>query len=483
MAEGTDRAGHRVANDIARRIIHIGWPIGQHLGTEAALLTELGVGRSTFREGISILKRQGIVRSEAGPRGGLVIEAPPGTALSNLLRNYLELADVSFQELMLVHRILAHVAADLALARVTPARLNDLRAALRMPMPGRASRDDQGMLITGFEGAMLRLADNPDLEHVTLALHRLLADFGHQERYPKALWSDTLARNFEINEQMLSALVARDPALHDIIDKRYGYVLSLVAELEGRNARIWNRRSFLHGAYTSAFVGRESSQRAPLRVSYELAAEIRRKELAPGTRLGNELEIARRHGASRVVTIEALRMLEFLGIVRVLRGRSVGVEVIAPDPTLVIQTAALYLEYLDGLPTDLHILRRGLERGLIEAASDHLCDSRISPLAARAAAFDHIPFDERCLKAAALYRDLIALANNRAATFLAEILERVHRKRRSAGASSSVHIVEAGKALQIALSSPDGLDVPTRIMELLIAVDEFSSEQDIDIHQ
>lgn len=474
MPAESERAGHRVASDMANHIIACGWPVGAHLGTEATLMAQLGVGRTTFREGVGILQRQGVVRAVSGPRGGLVVEAPPETAFSNLLRNHLELTDVSFDELMAAHHILIHIAADLALGRVTPARLNDLRAALLLPADGRLTRDEQGMLITGFEAAILRMAGNPDLTHVTLALHRLLADFGHQEHYPKALWKETLGRTYDMNARMLEALVARDLAIHDVIDERYAYVNAVVEQLERRNAKIWNRKSFLQGAYRSALIGRDRDQKAPLQLSYKIAADIRRKELPPGTSLGNEDDIARTYGASRVVVTEALRMLEFLGIVRVSRGRSASVEVIEIDASLVIQTAALYLEYLDGLPSNLEVLRRGLERAAIRSVADNLLDSAISPLVAAAVRFTEVPDDQQGLHAEQLYRKLIALVGNRVLIFLSEILAQVHRKQRlkiSPIAASAVSV--AAEQLNTALCDPEGRNVAPCIIGLVTTLDNY----------
>lgn len=468
-----DRAGHRVARDIAHRIIKSGWPVGAHLGTEAALMNELGVGRATFREGVGILQRQGVIQTVAGPKGGLIVKAPPEAAFSNLLRNHLELTDVSFDELMLVHKILFHIAADLALSRVTPARLNDLRAAMRMPGEGRLTRDEQGMQVTAFEAAMLRMADNPDLGHITLAVQRLLADFGHQERYPKAVWQEMLARTYDMNARMLAALVARDARIHDVIDERYEYVTGVIEQLERRNGKVWNRKSFLHGAYTSALIGREREQRAPLQLSYQLAAQIRRNELPPGTSLGNEDDIALFYDASKVVVIEAVRMLEFLGIVRVSRGRSAGVEVIEPDPSLVIQTAELYLEYLNGLPADLEVVRRGIERGAIASAAGNLLDSAISPLVVRATRLAELPDNRQLEEAADLYRRILSLSGNRALNFLAEILSKVHRKQGLAARSEPGAIARAANDLALALADPDGRDVARCMIELVGVLDLY----------
>lgn len=475
---GDPPAAHRVAHDLARRIVENGWAIGYRLGTEPALMAELGVGRATFREGVRILERQGVVRAGAGARGGLTVQAPATAAFSNVIRNHIELSEVSFGELVLAHRILSHVSADLALARVTPARINDLRAALILPGARRLSRDQEGMAVTEFETAMLRLSDNPALSHFISTLTRLMADFSHQERSPREVWRNTLQEIHVLNEQILERLAVRDARVHEAIDQRSDYVIAMQARLEQLNGKIWSGVSFLNGSYSSALIGRERDQKAALKLSYELAAMIRRGSLPPGARLGTEQEIATRHGVSRTMVVEALRMLEFLGIVRILRGRTAGVEVITPDPTLVVQSAALYLEYIDPLPGDLQILRRGLEWGAIAAISDKISDAAVSPLALEAQRFLDVPKEGQRDAAAQLYRRLMELTKNRVIILLGDILAIVHRKHRQEAPAQNPELVcEAGHKLSAALAAPDGAPVAGAIIDLILVLDQMCNAE------
>ena len=105
-------------------------------------------------------------------------------------------------------------------------------------------------------------------------------------------------------------------------------------------------------------------------------------------------------------------------------------EVIAPDPTLVVQAAALYLEYVDPLPADLQVVRRGLDRGAIDAIRHGISDAAVSVLAAEARRFLDVHPTARGATAADLYRRLVALTENRVIGLLSDVLAIVHRKHR-----------------------------------------------------
>src|SRR5829696_8220833 len=93
-----DKLANRIAKELTARINAKGWPVGERLGRESDLLLELGVSREPFREAVRILERQGIVSMERGALGGLRIQAPAIEGVSNMLRSYVEFADIGFYE-------------------------------------------------------------------------------------------------------------------------------------------------------------------------------------------------------------------------------------------------------------------------------------------------------------------------------------------------------------------------------------------------
>jgi hypothetical protein len=76
-----------------------------------------------------------------------------------------------------------------------------------------------------------------------------------------------------------------------------------------------------------------------------------------GHNLGSEQELQDRHGVSRAVLREAVRLLEYHGVARMRRGPGGGLIVTAPDPTASMETITLYLDYRRTGAADLVVVR------------------------------------------------------------------------------------------------------------------------------
>ena len=90
-------AYRRVAEAVERDIVAGRLKTGEPLGTEAALVAQFGVNRSTVREGIRLLEHGGLVRRDASRR--LWIERPRTERLVSSVRRALVLHEVTFREL------------------------------------------------------------------------------------------------------------------------------------------------------------------------------------------------------------------------------------------------------------------------------------------------------------------------------------------------------------------------------------------------
>lgn len=100
------KLAYRLAQQIARDILDEGLEAATPLGKEPALLIKYRVSRESFREAVRILEWQGIARSVRGPGGGLRVGSPASGAISNLLRDYLQLMDTSVEDLIEASRTL-----------------------------------------------------------------------------------------------------------------------------------------------------------------------------------------------------------------------------------------------------------------------------------------------------------------------------------------------------------------------------------------
>src|SRR6202043_3013780 len=80
-ADVGDSYAAAVATRIRHDIIAAGWPVGSVLASEPELLERYGVSRPVLREAGRILESQRVARMRRGPRGGLVVLEPDGSAL------------------------------------------------------------------------------------------------------------------------------------------------------------------------------------------------------------------------------------------------------------------------------------------------------------------------------------------------------------------------------------------------------------------
>lgn len=114
-----------VAQQIERQIVAGNLRPGDEIGTEADLVRQFGVNRSTVREGIRMLEQTGLVRREAGRR--LCVSSPQYAQLSSRMSRAMILNEVTFQELFETAVILEAAAAEAAARRRGGDHLDDLR--------------------------------------------------------------------------------------------------------------------------------------------------------------------------------------------------------------------------------------------------------------------------------------------------------------------------------------------------------------------
>ena len=419
----TEPGSARKALDAARRIAgHIvaqGWVTGTNLGNQGEIMRAYALSRQTMREALRILQQQDVITTESGKGGGVIVKAPALDAVTNVIRSHIELAGMSFSEVFSVYDGLMRVMIDRAIDHMTPARATDLRQALTAVPGGRRSRNEQGAAAAAPLWVIARIAHSPCLTSLVAMLYRLVGDFAHEDMLPADFWTQAMDDTRAIIAELVARTCARDPAAHRSLDRLHSMVAANLAGLEQRNPRIWNRQSFLSGAYTSTIAGRPSEQKSAVRLAYRIAADVQRRHLEPGARLGIEVDLARRYDATPAIAAEAVRLLEFTGIVRVRRGRSAGTELIAPDATMAIDMASLYLRYYAPDMGQLREVRQTLERLAMRQAAATLSDRAIGAVLAlcREATAG---CDRAALSAA--YEQLLGLAGNRVTLLIARVV-------------------------------------------------------------
>lgn len=195
-----------VAESIEREILSGRLRPGDEIGTEASLVRQFGVNRSTVREGIRMLEQNGLVARAAGRR--LIVSTPHYRNLSSRMSRALVLSEVTFSELFAAAIVLETGAAEAAAQGATEADIARLEQNLAN------SRD---------------VADDPArLAALDIAFHTLVAQAAHNRvlelsREPAALLffptvemicrrvPEGPTRMLAAHERLIAAIRARDP--------------------------------------------------------------------------------------------------------------------------------------------------------------------------------------------------------------------------------------------------------------------------------
>jgi len=114
-----------VAEAIERRILSGGIRPGDPIGTEAELVKQFGVNRSTVREGIRLLEHDGIIQRQ--PNRRLTVSLPRYERLATRTTRALVLHEVTFRELYEAAMALQLATIEAATRRATPEQIDAMQ--------------------------------------------------------------------------------------------------------------------------------------------------------------------------------------------------------------------------------------------------------------------------------------------------------------------------------------------------------------------
>src|SRR3954449_13331279 len=118
------------------------------------------------------------------------------------------------------------------------------------------------------------------------------------------------------------------------------------------------------------------------RVARRIEADVVARGWPVGTSLGSEPELRARHGVSRAVLREAVRLLEHHQVARMRRGPGGGLFVTAPDADPATGAVVIYLEYVGTGVDDLMHARALVEPLAAELAAERISEEGIQRLRA-----------------------------------------------------------------------------------------------------
>ena len=198
-------AYQQVAEAIERKILAGQLAPGDRLGTEADLVRQFGVNRSTVREGIRLLEQSGLVRRDQSRR--LYVSLPRYNRLATRVSRALVLHQVTFRELWEASMSLETAIAGAAAERASPediAELEDniarMEAAVELHAIADLDNDFHALIARISRNRVLQLAREPASLLFAPTLKMILDQVAVAGR-----------RNLEAHRKILDACRRHDP--------------------------------------------------------------------------------------------------------------------------------------------------------------------------------------------------------------------------------------------------------------------------------
>ena len=395
----------RIVDDVVAR----GWPVDEVLGSEAELLERYGVSRAVFREAVRLVEHQQVARMRRGPGGGLVVTEPTVEAIIDAAVVYLYRVDARLDEVFEARLVLEEIVSDLASERLDEQYLVRVRDLVEQEAAGNIA-DHRAV-----HALLASATGNPALELFVDILNRVSTLYFSDRR---ALDASTVTESRVAHARIAEAVIAGDGALARRRMRRH-----LEAEVE-----FLRRRRSVSQLLPGTVLGVAVTDKRAEAVARDIIHEVVASGARPGQLLGSEAELMERHGVSRAVLRESVRLLEHHRVAVMRRGPGGGLFVAAPDIGAVTDVVALYLARRGMEVADLADLRTRLELGLVDSAVDRLDDAGVGRLRAALAREQQVSDGELLASADDdLHAVLAGIAGNRALELVARVLIRLTR--------------------------------------------------------
>ncbi len=409
MVDGsTSKLAATTASRIVDDVAALGWPVGEVLGSESELLERYDVSRAVFREAVRLVEHQQVARMRRGPGGGLVVTEPTVEAIIDAAVVYLHRVDARLDEVFEARMALEEIVVETAPERLEEEDLVRLRDLLAAEAAGEVT-DHRAL-----HAMLASLTRNPALELFVDILNRVSVLYLSD---PKLVGSTTVKESRHAHARIAEAVMANDAGLARRRMRKH-----LDAEAE-----YLQRRRATRQLLPDTSLGGAVSNRRAERLARTILQEIVSEDLAPGTLLGSEAELMERHGVSRSVLREAVRLLEHHNVATMRRGPGGGFFVAPPDVAAVTNVVGLYLARRGMSIADLADLRTRLELVLIGLAAPRIDDEAAARLR-ESLEHERNASDEEFADAVHdLHAAIAAIAGNRALELVTLVLIRITR--------------------------------------------------------
>jgi DNA-binding FadR family transcriptional regulator len=336
------KLAQRVAELIERDIIRSERDVGKSLGAEAELVARYGVSRSVLREALVLVAGGGLARVRRGQAGGLIVSAPSEDLVAASLQNYLDFVAGGFEEIWAIRRELEDLALILAIKRLTA---EDIVFYQQLQARFRQASDNRAKLALGAEmlRRMTATSRNPVLYVLIVALSSLTVERLSRSgaRLASLLWRAEEIANFR-SEQLAAVLAAAPGRALEASARIFAIFRTMAAQpAAGGEPGAADQASVL-----TLVAPTLAPQKLAEKVARRIKNRIVSEGLVEGARLGQETELMATYGASRGVIREAIRILERLSVVSMVRGKGGGLRVLTPNADSIVRSTCVYLRSL-----------------------------------------------------------------------------------------------------------------------------------------
>lgn len=217
MSKRLNKRALQVASAIESEITRRGWPIGESLGSEPALIEHFGVSRAVMREAIRIVESHGVARMQLGPGGGLTVTEPEPDVVADSAALLLDFAGVRPRDLFEARNAVELEAVRLAAERIDADGVTRLREMVSSEAASAEGEQERAIHPMRLHLELARASGNPALVLLTDMLNRLMA-----QRYPQsAAASGDRDQIRSAHAAIVAAIVAGDSAMAQHLLRRH----------------------------------------------------------------------------------------------------------------------------------------------------------------------------------------------------------------------------------------------------------------------